>query len=62
MYYQKLYKKIITYKMDETTMENFPLTFKKKFIKLALIFFLIPQKTSAHRDKGQGCLSGHELT
>lgn len=60
MYFQKLYKKLITYKMYETTMKNFPLTFKKKFIKLALIFFLIPHKTSAH--KGQGHSSGHELT
>lgn len=58
MYYQKLYKKLITYKMDETTMKNFPFTFLKKFIKLALIFFLTPQKTSAHEIKGKAVYLG----
>lgn len=42
--------------------EELPTNFKKKFIKLARIFFLIPHKTSAHRHKGQGHSSGHELT
>lgn len=32
MYDQKLYKKLITYKMYETTMKNFPLTLKKNLL------------------------------